>query len=123
MPVHHRVRRKSVLPVIVGLLTLVLGMAATVAYAQDLVIAVAGAMTGNYGQYGKFMRKNVELAADQINAKGGINGRKVRVVVEDDGMDPKQAPVVAQRLTLQPEVLAVVGHFSSTTCLAAVPIY
>jgi len=44
-------------------------------------------------------------------------------VVEDDGMDPKQAPVVAQRLTLQPEVLAVVGHFSSTTCLAAVPIY
>lgn len=93
------------------------------AYAQDLTIAVAGPMTGSYAQYGKFMRTNAELAVEQVNAAGGINGRKVRLVVEDDAMDPKQAPVVAQRLSLDPNVLAVIGHFSSTTCLAAVPIY
>ena len=123
MPVKLRVSMWLVRTAILGLLVFVVGMPATRVWAQDLVIAVAGPMTGNYAQYGKFMRTNVELAAQQVNAKGGINGRKIQVVVEDDGMDPKQAPVVAQRLTLRPEVLAVVGHFSSTTCLAAVPIY
>ncbi len=89
----------------------------------NIVIAVVGPMTGDNAQYGKFMRNSVELAADLINKEGGINKKTVKIKVEDDKMEPQQASVVAQKLVLDKEVVAVVGHFSSTTTLAAVPVY
>jgi len=90
---------------------------------KTLKIAVAGPMTGQHAQYGEFMVKGAEIAVDKINAGGGINGQKLELVIEDDQMAPREAATVAQRLVINDDILAVVGHFSSTTSIAAVPIY
>ncbi|MFO1061351.1 MAG: ABC transporter substrate-binding protein [Dongiaceae bacterium] len=98
------------------------GIIAT-ARAESVKIAVVGPMSGNYAQYGAYLRNGVELAAKAINASGAAGSYTIEVVAEDDQMDPKQAATVAQRLVSANDILAVVGHFSSTTSLAAQPIY
>ena len=91
--------------------------------ANELWIAVAGPMTGENAQYGQFMKQAAQLAVDEINAAGGINGKTLMLQVEDDKMDPKEASIVAEKLSGDKKILAVVGHFSSSTSLAAIPIY
>lgn len=90
---------------------------------DELWIAVVGPMTGENAQYGTFMRQAAELAVEEINEAGGINGKTLMLQVEDDKMDPKEAAIVAEKLSGDKKVLAVVGHFSSSTSLAAIPIY
>jgi branched-chain amino acid transport system substrate-binding protein len=93
------------------------------AASDELWIAVVGPMTGENAQYGTFMRQAAELAVEEINAAGGVNGKTLMLQVEDDKMDPKEAAIVAEKLSGDTKVLAVVGHFSSSTSLAAIPIY
>lgn len=91
--------------------------------ADNIKIAVAGPLSGNYAQYGLYLRNAVELAVKKINAEklGGDN--TFEVVAEDDQMDPRQAATVAQKLSSDGDIIGVVGHFSSTSTLAAQPIY
>ncbi|HEY7601840.1 MAG TPA: ABC transporter substrate-binding protein, partial [Methylomirabilota bacterium] len=96
---------------------------ASPATAQDLVIGVAAPMTGNLAQVGKQFAEGAQLAADEVNAKGGIKGKKVVIRVEDDKGDPKEAATVAQKFASDDRVLAVLGHYSSSACFAAIPIY
>ena len=96
---------------------------ASPAAAQDLVIGVAAPMTGNLAQIGKQFAEGAQLAADEVNAKGGIKGKKVVIRVEDDKGDPKDAATVAQKFASDDAVLAVLGHYSSSACFAAIPIY
>ena len=100
-----------------------LTLAASSACADTVKIAVVGPMSGSNAQYGTYLRNGVELAAKDINASGAAGKHTIEVVVEDDQMDPKQAATVAQRLASAGDVFAVVGHFSSTSSLAAQPIY
>jgi branched-chain amino acid transport system substrate-binding protein len=93
------------------------------AAAQDIVIGVAAPMTGNLAQIGKQFSEGAQLAADEVNAKGGIKGKKVVIRVEDDKGDPKDAATVAQKFASDDAVLAVLGHYSSSACFAAIPIY
>lgn len=90
---------------------------------EELVIAVAGPMTGNLAQIGTQFKEGVELAVEEINKAGGVNGKKIRVEILDDKGDPKEAANVAQKLASDPKVLAVVGHYSSSACFAGIPIY
>lgn len=90
---------------------------------NELWIAVAGPMTGENAQYGDVVRKAAQLAIDEINSSGGINGKILKLQIEDDKMDPKDAAVVAEKLGSDKKVLAVVGHVSSSASLAAIPIY
>jgi branched-chain amino acid transport system substrate-binding protein len=100
-----------------------LAIPASPAGAQDLVIGVAAPMTGNLAQVGKQFAEGAQLAADEANAKGGIKGRKVVIRVEDDKGDPKEAATVAQKFASDDKVLAILGHYSSSACFAAIPIY
>lgn len=94
------------------------------ALAADTVkIAVAGPLSGNYAQYGEYLKRSAELAAADINAAGGVSGMQIEIIAEDDQMDPRQAATVAQRLSARGDIVGVVGHFSSTSSLAAQPIY
>jgi branched-chain amino acid transport system substrate-binding protein len=68
------------------------------------------------------MRRNVELLAAEQNAKGGLLGRQVQVVVEDDGGDPRTASLAAQRLSTQ-GVVAVIGTYGSAVTEASQTIY
>ncbi|MBI4014242.1 MAG: ABC transporter substrate-binding protein [Candidatus Rokubacteria bacterium] len=108
---------------LVVLVALGIGLGPGPAAAQDLVVGVAAPMTGNLAQIGKQFAEGAQLAADEVNARGGIKGRKVVVRVEDDKGDPKDAVSVAQKFASDDRVLAVLGHYSSSACFAAIPVY
>lgn len=89
---------------------------------QDIVIAVAGPMTGQYAVFGDQMKRGAQQAVADINAKGGIGGRKLRLEVGDDACDPKQAVTVANDLASR-GVLFVAGHYCSSTSIPASDVY
>lgn len=93
------------------------------AWAQNVKIAVAGPMTGGAASYGEEMKKGAQMAADDINAAGGINGKKIELVFGDDSCEPKQAVAVASRLVEKDKVSAVVGHFCSSSTMPASDVY
>lgn len=89
----------------------------------NLVVGVAGPLTGTSAQDGNDIKNGAALAADILNKKGGINGKKIDLVFEDDRSDPKEAANVANKLANDKRVLAVIGHFNSSCTLAGAPIY
>lgn len=93
------------------------------ALADDILIASGNPMTGDSAQFGQYKVKGIQLAIDQANAAGGIDGRQVRLVVEDDQGNPKDAATVAQRIVSDDNIMAVIGHWNSSATLAALPIY
>jgi len=92
------------------------------AVAQDMVIAVAGPMSGQYASFGEQMRRGAQMAVADINAKGGVNGRKLRLEIGDDACDPKQAVAVANQLASR-KVSFVAGHFCSGSSIPASEVY
>jgi branched-chain amino acid transport system substrate-binding protein len=99
-------------------------LGATAALAQSTYkIAVAGPLTGAAASYGEEMRRGAQQAADDINAAGGINGKKIELVFGDDACEPKQAVSVASRLIEKDKVHAVVGHFCSSSTIPASEAY
>jgi branched-chain amino acid transport system substrate-binding protein len=92
--------------------------------AEDTVkIGLAAPLTGSSAQDGESIKNGVQLAIDEVNGKGGINGKKVVLDVQDDKTDPKEAAIVANKLAGDKSVLAVVGHFNSSATLAGAPVY
>jgi branched-chain amino acid transport system substrate-binding protein len=85
-------------------------------------IGLMGPMTGPWASEGQEMKQVVDLLAEEVNAKGGVLGRKVEVVSEDDGGDPKTAALAAQKLVTQ-KVVAVIGTYGSSITEASQNIY
>jgi branched-chain amino acid transport system substrate-binding protein len=90
--------------------------------ADDITIAVAGPMTGPVASIGEQMKRGAETAAAAINDGGGVNGRKIKIVVEDDACDPKQAVTVANRVVGQ-QIKYVDGHACSGSSIPASDVY
>lgn len=91
--------------------------------ASPIKIGVAAPITGNWAEYGKGFEVATKMAADKINAAGGINGRMIELVVMDSKGDAKEATDIARKFTEDEDIIAVVGDFSSTCCMATEPIY
>ena len=72
-----------------------LAFAAGVANAQNIPIAVVGPLTGSNAAIGEQMKRGAEMAVADINAKGGVLGKKLELIVADDACDPKQAVAAA----------------------------
>ncbi|WP_342641461.1 ABC transporter substrate-binding protein [Rhodoligotrophos ferricapiens] len=81
-------------------------------------IAVQDSLSGAYSQYGVPSLNGVRYVFDKVNAEGGINGRKIEVVAEDDGCSPKQSVGVATKLASERSVLAVMGLTCSAAAIA-----
>ncbi|PSJ57174.1 branched-chain amino acid ABC transporter substrate-binding protein [Kumtagia ephedrae] len=88
----------------------------------DIVIGVAGPVTGPNAAFGAQLQKGAEQAAADINAAGGINGEQIKVVVGDDVSDPKQGISVANKFVAD-GVKYVVGHFNSGVSIPASEVY
>lgn len=93
------------------------------AASDTIKIGLSAPITGNYAEFGENFNYAVQMAADKINAQGGINGKKVEIVVMDSKGDPRESALIAQRFVQDPNILAVIGDFTSTCSLAAAPIY
>jgi branched-chain amino acid transport system substrate-binding protein len=99
-----------------------LALGAAPALADDLTIAVAGPMTGPVASIGEQMKRGAEAAAAAINEAGGVNGRKIKLVIEDDACDPKQAVAVANLIVGQ-QIKFVDGHACSGSSIPASEVY
>lgn len=87
---------------------------------QPITLGLAGPFTQDRG---RSMRMGAELAVAEINAKGGVHGRRLALVVQDDSGKPEIAVSAARALYADPRVVAVIGHLTSATTLAAAPVY
>jgi branched-chain amino acid transport system substrate-binding protein len=99
---------------------LILGTAA--ARAEDIRIAVAVPRTGTVATAGDQVVAGAEVAAKTINARGGVDGRKIVLDIEDDACDPRQALSVANRIVGE-GITLVDGHVCSAASIAAAPVY
>lgn len=99
------------------------GGGGSTADSKTIKIGFVAPLTGASAQDGEAMRKGALLAADLVNSKGGINGKKIEIVAQDDKSDPKEAAAVANKFASDTSIMAVVGHFNSSCTLAGAPIY
>jgi len=88
----------------------------------DIVIGVAGPISGSDAAVGEQMRRGAEMAVNDINAKGGVAGQKLKLIVGDDACDPKQAVSVANSFANQ-KVIFVAGHYCSGASIPASAVY
>ncbi len=88
----------------------------------DIAIATVGPITGQYASFGEQMKRGLDMAVKDLNAKGGVLGQKVKGIVEDDACDPKQAVAAANKLVSQ-GVAFVAGHFCSGSSIPASSVY
>jgi branched-chain amino acid transport system substrate-binding protein len=127
MPTHHRPLRAAAL--------CVAAVAAILAPAcervpdggssttGDIVIGMYGSLSGDGASFGQSSREGTELAVEEINNAGGLlDGRKFRLLVEDDQSRPDEASNAVTKLITQDRVVAVLGEVASRRSLAAAPV-
>ena len=95
---------------------------AVAAHAADIKIGVAEALSGGAAQYGISIRNGFQLAAEEINAAGGVNGNKIVLVVEDEQGKKEEAINAFKKLIFQDKVLMLFGPTLSNSAQAADPI-
>ena len=107
----------------------VLALAAGLAGAQtqgvsknEILIGTIQDLSGPLAGYGKQARNGMLLRIDEVNEQGGIHGRKLRLIAEDDGYDPKKAVLAAQKLVNQDKIFIMAGHLGTAQNLAAMPV-
>lgn len=98
------------------------GAADNQASANEIRIGQYGSMTGGEATFGQSTDKGIRLAIDAKNAAGGIKGKKIVLITEDNQGKPEEAAAVVKKLITQDKVLAVLGEVASTRSLAAAPI-
>jgi branched-chain amino acid transport system substrate-binding protein len=90
---------------------------------EPIYIGVSGPLTGQNARYGEQWKKGFDLALEEINGAGGVNGRPLEYIFEDTQSDPKQSVVVAQKFVADERIIVELGDFSSSASMAASPIY
>ncbi|MDR0488809.1 MAG: ABC transporter substrate-binding protein [Propionibacteriaceae bacterium] len=93
--------------------------------AQDspVTFGVIYPKTGSYAEYGRLFEQGLELAVEKVNTDGGIHGRDLKLKYFDTQSDPKQAAAVAPKLVVDPEIIVVLGDYSSSSSKAASPAF
>jgi len=110
-----------------GALAFALTVAAAVGCApgrssKEIVVGEYGSLTGNTATFGQSTKNGSEMAFNEINQSGGILGKQVRLIVEDDQSKPEEAATAVTKLINQNAVHAVLGEVASSRSLAAAPI-
>jgi branched-chain amino acid transport system substrate-binding protein len=105
-----------------------LALASTLAAAQqgvsakEITLGSIQDLSGPLAGFGKQARLGMMLAVDEINEQGGINGRQLKLLVEDSGYDPKKAVLAAQKLVNQDKIFIMLGHIGTAQNMAAMPV-
>lgn len=90
--------------------------------ADSVKIGLSGPLTGSWASEGAEAKQVIQLLAEEQNAKGGVMGKKIDVIIEDDGGDPRTAALAAQRLATQNPV-GVIGTYGSAVTEATQNIF
>ncbi len=90
--------------------------------ATEITLGSIQDLSGPIAGFGKQSRLGMMLAVDEINEQGGINGRKLKLIVEDSAYDPKKAVLAAQKLVNQDKIFMMLGHLGTAQNMAAMPV-
>ena len=90
--------------------------------ATEITLGSIQDLSGPIAGFGKQSRLGMMLAVDEINEQGGINGRKLKLIVEDSAYDPKKAVLAAQKLVNQDKIFIMLGHLGTAQNMAAMPV-
>lgn len=85
----------------------------------EIVLGTHQDLSGPIKVWGVPVLNGMKLAVEEINAKGGINGRKLRLIAEDSAYDPKKSVLASQKMVEKDKVFAMIGPMGSPTVLAA----
>src|ERR1700712_2597205 len=107
--------------------SLAFGAGAALAQSQgvskdEIRIGTIQDLSGPLAAFGKQSRNGMQLRVDEINEQGGVNGRKLKLLVEDSGYDPKKAVLAAQKLVNQEKIFIMAGHIGTAQNMAAMPV-
>lgn len=89
---------------------------------EVIKVGVVTPLTGDVATFGQSTKKAAEMAVEEINGKGGVLGKKIELVIEDDRNDPKETANVVRKLIDQDKVIAIIGSLTSKCSLAGMPI-
>ena len=89
----------------------------------DMRIGTAGPLSNAEALFGNTWQNGMQLAIDEVNAAGGINGEKLELVREDDQGDPKQGTLIAQKFCDDDSIVAVVANFNSGVTIPSSDVY
>ncbi|MEX0803131.1 MAG: ABC transporter substrate-binding protein [Candidatus Binatia bacterium] len=90
--------------------------------AADIKIGIAAALTGNAAQYGLPIRQGFELAAGEINVRGGVNGNRLELIIEDEQGKKEEGINVFKKLIFQDQVMMLFGPTLSNSAQASDPV-
>jgi branched-chain amino acid transport system substrate-binding protein len=88
----------------------------------EITIGTIQDLSGPLAGYGKAVRNGMQLRIDELNEQGSVHGRKLRLVTEDSGYDPKRAVLAAQKLVNQDKIFIMAGHIGTAQNNAAMPV-
>ncbi len=109
--------------IVVTLSLLITGIVIPTYARKTITIGLVRTMTGQNAADGLHIRQGVEMAVDEINQKGGIHGKKIELIIEDDQMNPRDSANIAQKFVTNKAVIGVIGPYDSSSTMAAGPIY
>jgi branched-chain amino acid transport system substrate-binding protein len=108
---------------------LTLALSAGLAHAQSqgvskdtITLGSIQDLSGPLAGFGKQVRAGMQLRVEELNEQGGVNGRRIQLLIEDSGYDPKRAVLGAQKLVNQDKIFAMLGHIGTASNLAAMPV-
>src|SRR5260221_2603700 len=87
--------------------------------ANEIVIGTHQDLSGPIKFWGVPVSNGMKMAVEEVNASGGINGRKIRMILEESGYDPKRAVLASQKMVERDKIFAMVGPMGSPTVLAS----
>jgi len=102
-------------------MTAIAAMTAGTAHAQELLLGYLPSLAGPFATLSRTNEIAAQIAVDEINAAGGINGKKLKIISFDTAGKPDQAVVGLRKLAEDDKVLAVIGPFSSGECRVVFP--
>ncbi|KQP16090.1 ABC transporter substrate-binding protein [Pseudorhodoferax sp. Leaf265] len=88
----------------------------------EILIGTIQDLSGPLAGYGKQLRNGMQLRVDELNEQGTLHGRKLKLLTEDSGYDPKRAVLAAQKLVNLDQVFVVAGHLGTVQNMAAMPV-
>ncbi|MBI3524019.1 MAG: ABC transporter substrate-binding protein [Betaproteobacteria bacterium] len=104
-------------------LTVPAGQAASGVTSKEIVVGSLQDLSGPIAALGVHFRNGTQMRFDEENAQGGIHGRKLRLVIEDTGYDPKRAILAAQKFIQRDHVFAVIHNLGSPVVMSTMPLF
>jgi len=89
---------------------------------KEIVVGTIQDLSGPVANYGKTARDGMQMRVDEANAAGGVHGRSIKLLVEDNGYEPRRSVMATQKLVNQNGIFVMAGHIGTAHNMAALPV-